>query len=133
MVPALAEVIGEQTGPQELYENSSLKYQSSYSLNLDISFPDSGILLFSWRRSVHLLSPPLCTAVGLDNIFDLSSADGTACVGHPLEFEAARVAQTHVSAGVDDCVHRILVADGALVRPRPTAGWKRRGFGEAYW
>lgn len=61
----------------------------------------------------------LCTAVGLDDIFDLSSADWTASVGHTLESEATGVAQTHVSTGVDNRVHRILVADGTLVRPRP--------------
>lgn len=104
-------------------ENVPLKYQSSYSLNLDISFPDSGILRLRLLRA----------AVGLDNIFDLSSADGTAGVGHPLELEATRVAKTHVSAGVDDRVHRVLVADWALVRPRTTAWWKRGRFGEAYW
>ncbi len=87
-----------------------------YSLNLDIYFPDSGILLFLGRSSVPLRAP-----VGLDNVFDLSSADGTAGVGHLLEFEATGVAKTHVSAGVDDRVHRVLVTDRALIRPRPTA------------
>lgn len=65
------------------------------------------------------MAPPLCAAVRLDNVFDLSSADGTAGVGHFLEFEAAAVTQTHVAAGVDDGVHRVLVANGALVRPKP--------------
>lgn len=75
--------------------------------------------------------PPLRAAVGLDDVFDLSSADGTAGVGHLLEFEAARVAQTHVAAGVDDRVHRVLVTDRALVGPRPTACWERGRLGEA--
>lgn len=66
-------------------------------------------------------SVPLRAPVGLDNVFDLPSADGTAGVGHLLEFEAAGVAQTHVSTGVDDRVHRVLITDGALVGPRPTA------------
>lgn len=64
---------------------------------------------------------PLRAPVGLDDVFDLPSADGTAGVGHFLEFEATGVAETHVSTGVDDCVHHVLVTDGALVRPRPTA------------
>lgn len=72
------------------------------------------------RRSGGHLSL-LRAPVGLDNVFDLPPADGTAGVGHLLEFEAAGVAQTHVSAGVDDRVHRVLVTNGALVGPRSTA------------
>lgn len=63
----------------------------------------------------------LRASVGLDDVFDLSSADGAARVGHLLELDAAGVAQTHVAAGVDDGVHHVFVADGALVRPRATA------------
>lgn len=59
----------------------------------------------------------LRAAVGLDDIFDCPPADGAASVGHFLEFEATGVAQTHVSAGVEDRVHHVLVADGALVAP----------------
>lgn len=58
---------------------------------------------------------PLCAAVGLDDVLDLPPADGTAGVGHLLELEAAGVAQTHVSTGVDDRVHHVFVADGAFV------------------
>lgn len=65
--------------------------------------------------------PPLRAAVRLDNVFDLSSADRTAGVGHFLEFEATGVTQTHVPASVDDGVHRILIANRALVRPRSAA------------
>lgn len=78
-------------------------------------------------------SVPLRASVGLDNVFDLPSADGTAGVGHLLEFETTGVAQTHVSTGVDDRVHHVLVTDRALVRPRPTAWWERRWLGEADW
>lgn len=63
----------------------------------------------------------LRAAVRLDNVLDLSPADGTAGVGHFLELEAAGVAQTHVPASVDDGVHRVLVANGALVGPRSAA------------
>lgn len=66
----------------------------------------------------------LRAAVRLDDVFDLSPADGTAGVGHLLEFEAAGVAQTHVSAGVDNRVHCVLVADGALVGPWLPARWE---------
>lgn len=56
-------------------------------------------------------------AIGLDNVFDGPPADGTAGVGHLLEFESTGVAQTHMSAGVQHGVHHVLVADGALVAP----------------
>ena len=66
--------------------------------------------------------PSLRAAVGLDDVFDLSPADGTAGVGHLLELQSAGVAETHVAAGVDDRVHRVLVADGALVGPSTLGG-----------
>lgn len=75
--------------------------------------------------------PPLRAAVCLDNVFDLSSADGAAGVGHFLEFEATGVTQTHVPASIDDGVHRVLVANGALVRPRSAAWRERRWLGQA--
>lgn len=65
--------------------------------------------------------------VGLDDVFDCPSADGAARIGHLLELEAAGVAETHVPAGVEHRVHRVLVADGALVAPRARAG--REGGG----
>lgn len=84
--------------------------------------------------AVHSLAlVPLCAAIGLDDVFYLPPADGTAGVGHLLEFEAAAVAQTHVSAGVDYRVHWVFVTDGALVRPWPSTRWERRGLGEADW
>lgn len=54
-----------------------------------------------------LLSAP----VGLYNVFDSSPTDGTTSVGHFFETETAGVAETHVSAGVDDGVHCVFVAD----------------------
>ena len=80
--------------------------------------PQQGPFQFS-LSSVPMprLSSLLCSlraAVGLDDVFDLSPADGTAGVGHLLELQSAGVAETHVAAGVDDRVHRVLVADGAL-------------------
>lgn len=74
---------------------------------------------------------PLRAAIGLDNVFNLPPADGAAGVGHLLEFEAAGIAQAHVPTGVDDRVHGVLVADGALVGPRPAAGRERGRLGEA--
>lgn len=91
--------------------------------------PDSGILLGVKSG----LSFPLCAPIGLDYVFDLPSADWTTGVGHLLELDAAGVAQTHVSAGVDDCVHQVLVADGALVTPRSAARWERWRLGETDW
>lgn len=104
-----------------MYENTKLKYQSSYSLNLDISFPDSGTFAVLGEAVRPSAATSLRAPVRLNNVFDLPSADGTAGVGHLLEFEAAGVAQTHVSTGVDDRVHCVLVTDGALIGPGPTA------------
>lgn len=66
--------------------------------------------------------------VGLDDVFDCPPADGTARIGHLLEFETTGVAKTHVSTGVEDCVHYILVANGAFVAPRARAGWEGGGL-----
>lgn len=63
--------------------------------------------------------------VGLDDVFDCPPADGAASVGHLLELQAAGVAEAHVSAGVENGVHDVLVADGALVAPRARAGRER--------
>lgn len=94
--------------------------------SLNFSLPVSGGSAVLAEAVARLRAP-----VGLDNVFDLPSADGTAGVGHLLEFDAARVAQTHVSAGVDDRVHHVLVTDGALVQPGPAARRERGGLGEA--
>lgn len=77
--------------------------------------------LLNYCRPSYFLVFPLRAAVGLDNVFDLPSADWTAGVGHLLEFEATGVAETHVSTGVDDRVHSVLVTDRALIRPSPMA------------
>lgn len=66
----------------------------------------------------------LCTSVGFDDVFNLPSADGTAGVGHFLELQATAIAETHVSTRIDDRVHCVLVADGALIRARPAIRWK---------
>lgn len=78
------------------------------------------------RRKQNLRAP-----VDLDDVFDCPPADGAARVGHFLELEAAGVAETHVSAGVKDRVHHVLVADGALVAPRGRAGREGGGLGVA--
>ena len=113
-------------GVNQLYENTKFKYQSYFSLNLEMSSPDF-VVLFQEAgplSAVRLQTVSRCVLrapVGLDNVFDLPPADGTAGVGHLLEFDAAAVAQTHVPTGVDNRVHRVLVTDGALIGPRPTA------------
>lgn len=73
----------------------------------------------------------LRASVDLDDVFDCPPADGAAGVGHFLELKAAGVAETHVSTGVKDCVHHVLVADGALVAPRGRAGREGGGLGVA--
>lgn len=77
----------------------------------------------SWARPIT----SLCAPVGLDDIFDCPPADGAACIGHLFEFEATGVAETHVSTGIEDCVHHILVANGAFITPWTGAG--REGGG----
>lgn len=59
--------------------------------------------------------------VGLYDVFDCPPADGAASVGHLLELEATSVAETHVTTGIQHSVHHVLIADGALVTPRPRA------------
>lgn len=60
---------------------------------------------------------PLSAPVGLYNVFDSSPTDRTASVGHFFEAKATGVAETHVSAGIDDRVHCVFIADRTLVRP----------------
>ena len=80
----------------------------------------------------------LRTPVGLDDVLDGASADGTARVVHLLQLEAAGVAEAHVATGVEHRVHRVLVADGALCvapprrrrwRWHPSARWEEEGGG----
>lgn len=59
----------------------------------------------------------LGAAVGLDDVLDGAAADGAAGVQGLLEAQAAGVAEAHVTARVDDCVHRVLIANGALLTP----------------
>lgn len=60
---------------------------------------------------------PLSAPVGLYNVFDSSPTDRTASVGHFFEAKATGVAETHVSAGVDDRVHCVFIADRTLILP----------------
>lgn len=53
---------------------------------------------------------PVC----FDDVFYGPSADRTARIDLSLEFEAAVVAEAHVSTGVDDRVHILVKAYGAL-------------------
>lgn len=53
---------------------------------------------------------PIC----FDHIFDRPPAYRAARVDLSLQLQPAVVAQTHVSAGVDHCVHVLVEADGAL-------------------
>lgn len=81
------------------------------SLNCDITL----------SLNIHLFEIPynigsdgegaLSASIGLYDVFDRSSADRTARVGHLFQAEATGVAETHVSAGVDDRVHCVFVAD----------------------
>lgn len=70
--------------------------------------------------------------IDLDNILDGPPADGTAGPCLPSEPQAAAVAQAHVSARVDDCVHLAVEAHCALSIPaacrlRCREGWGHRG------
>lgn len=59
----------------------------------------------------------LGAAVGLDDVLDGASADGAAGVQGLLEAQATGVAEAHVATRVDDCVHCVFIADGALIAP----------------
>lgn len=59
----------------------------------------------------------LGASVGLDDVLDGAAADGAAGVQSLLEAQAAGIAEAHVTTCVDDRVHRMLIADGALVAP----------------
>lgn len=87
----------------------SLKCDVTFSLNTDLSVAPVKLGLVEVG--------PLSAPIGLYNVFYGSPADRTAGVGHLFEAEAACVAETHVSAGVDDRVHCVFVADRTLVRP----------------
>lgn len=53
-------------------------------------------------------------SIRLDHIFNGSPAYRTACIDLSLQFQTAVVAQTHVSAGVDNSVHLLVKANGAF-------------------
>lgn len=114
-------------GTQSHFSKTFLKLKEKVKVP---EFPERHRLLVKlWGEAAPRLS--LRAAIGLDDVFDLSPADGTAGIGHLLQLDAAGVAQTHMSAGVDDRVHRVLVADGALIGTRLPA-WRERGrLGEA--
>ena len=59
----------------------------------------------------------LGASVGLDDVLDGAAADGAAGVQSLLEAQTAGIADAHVATCVDDRVHCMLVANGALVAP----------------
>lgn len=66
--------------------------------------------------------------IRLDDIFDGPAADGAAGVDLSLELQPTLVAQTHVSAGVDDRVHLLVEAHRALpALPRQRQLWSGEG------
>lgn len=83
-------------------------------------FTDSCIIS---QTPLHLPSPTTASAAALsaavcfDDIFDGSSANGTASIGHLLELQPTGIAETHVSTGVNNRVYHVLIADGAFVSP----------------
>lgn len=66
--------------------------------------------------------------VGLDDVLDGAAADGAAGVQGLLEAQATGIAEAHVAACVDDRVHCVLVANGALITPlaRAWGHWRLR-------
>lgn len=73
-----------------------------------------GHLIVYYRSGIWLL----CAPIGLYNVLNSPPADWTAGVSHLFEAQATGVAQAHVTARIDNRVHGVLVADGALVQPR---------------
>lgn len=69
------------------------------------------------HRVTRWQTQDLRAPVDLDNIFDCPPADGAARIGHFLQLKAAGVTETHVSTGIKDRVHHVLIADGAFVAP----------------
>lgn len=83
-------------------------------------------LIVYYRSGIWLL----CAPIGLYNVFNSPPADWTAGVSHLFEAQATGVAQAHVTARIDNRVHGVLVADGALVQPRVGGWWEGRGLGQ---
>lgn len=63
-----------------------------------------------WSHNISLSSRP----IRFDHIFDRPPAYWAARINLSLQLQPTVVAQTHVSAGVDDCVHLPVEADGAF-------------------
>lgn len=59
----------------------------------------------------------LGASVGLDDVLDGAATDGAAGVQGLLEAQATGVAEAHVATRVDDRVHRVFIANGALIAP----------------
>lgn len=74
----------------------------------------------------------LGAAVGLDNVLDGAAADGAAGVQSLLETQATGIAEAHVAARVDDRVHCVLIANGALIAPLSCA-WGHWRLRQAHW
>lgn len=71
----------------------------------------------AWERNtggVRKKTPDPSWSIRLDHIFNGSPAYRTACIDLSLQFQTAVVAQTHVSAGVDNSVHLLVKANGAF-------------------
>lgn len=59
----------------------------------------------------------LGASVGLDDVLDGAAADGAAGVQSLLEAQTAGIAEAHVATCVNDRVHCVLIANGALIAP----------------
>lgn len=79
-----------------------------------MALPSAGAGLRSAEVGVQV---GLGTAVGLDDVLDGATADGTAGVQGLLEAQATGVAQAHVATRVDDCIHCVFIANGAFIAP----------------
>lgn len=79
------------------------------------------------RREETDPSWPIC----FDHILDGPPAYGTACIDLSLELQPTVVAQAHVSTSVDDRVHLLIEADGALsaFASRGQLGDRKQGRG----
>ena len=83
-----------------------------------LACPSAGVGPKSERQACRVgLHDGLGAAVGLDNVLDGATADGAAGVQSLLEAQATGIAEAHVATCVDDCVHCMLIANGALIAP----------------
>ena len=82
------------------------------------------------RKPTHPQADPAgLRAVRLDDVLDGPPADGTAGIDLLLQLQAALVAQAHVATGVDDRVHLLVEAHGALAS-LDDALWGGEGGGD---